>query len=151
MSNYYKTLKVLLADDDENDRQDFKEALEESKMETSLFSVNDGVELMDYLLHEENELPTLLFLDLNMPRKSGMECLNEIKNIPRLKDIVIAIYSTSSSEKDIEQTFYSGANVYMKKPNDFGKLKELLNKIVTSVNVYSDPPFNIANFLLKIM
>ncbi len=151
MSNYYKTLNVLLADDDENDRMNFKEALEESKMETSLVSVNDGVALMEYLMREDIELPKLLFLDLNMPRKSGMECLKEIKSITKLRDIVIAIYSTSSSEKDIEDTFYSGANVYMRKPNDFGKLKELLNKIVTSVNVYSDPPFNIANFLLKIM
>ena len=149
MSNYYKTLKVLLADDDENDRMNFKEALEESKMDTSLVSVNDGVELMEYLLREDVELPTLLFLDLNMPRKSGMECLLEIKSIPSLRDIVIAIYSTSSSENDIEQTFYCGANVYMKKPNDFVKLKELLNKIVTSVNVFSSPPFNIANFILK--
>ena len=150
MSNYYKTLNVLLADDDVNDRMNFKEALEESKMDTSLVSVNDGVELMEYLLKDDIELPALLFLDLNMPRKSGMECLKEIKGVARLRNIVIAIYSTSSSEKDIEQTFYCGANVYMKKPNDFGKLKELLNKIVTSVNVYSDPPFNIANFLLKI-
>ena len=150
MSNYYKTLNILLADDDENDRMNFKEALEESKMETSLISVNDGAELMEYLLKDDTKLPALLFLDLNMPRKSGIECLKEIKSITKLKNIVIAIYSTSSSEKDIEQTFYFGANVYMKKPNDFGKLKELLNKIVTSVNVYSDPPFNIANFLLKI-
>ena len=150
MSSYYKTLNILLADDDENDRMNFKEALEESKMETSLISVNDGAALMEYLLSDDTELPALLFLDLNMPRKSGMECLKEIKSVTKLRNIVIAIYSTSSSEKDIEQTFYCGANVYMKKPNDFGKLKELLNKIVTSVNVYSDPPFNIANFLLKI-
>ncbi len=150
MSSYYKPLNILLADDDENDRMNFKEALEESKMETSLISVNDGVALMEYLLKDDTELPTLLFLDLNMPRKSGMECLKEIKSIAKLRNIVIAIYSTSSSEKDIEQTFFCGANVYMKKPNDFGKLKELLNKIVTSVNVYSDPPFNIANFLLKV-
>jgi len=150
MSNYYKTLNVLLADDDENDRMNFKEALEESKMDTSLVSVNDGAALMEYLLKEDTKLPTLLFLDLNMPRKSGLECLKEIKTISKLRNIVIAIYSTSSSEKDIEQTFYCGANVYMKKPNDFGKLKELLHKIVTSVNVYSDPPFNIANFCLKI-
>lgn len=150
MSSYYKPLNILLADDDENDRMNFKEALEESKMETSLISVNDGVALMEYLLKDDTELPALIFLDLNMPRKSGMECLKEIKSVAKLRNIVIAIYSTSSSEKDIEQTFFCGANVYMKKPNDFGKLKELLNKIVTSVNVYSDPPFNIANFLLKV-
>jgi CheY-like chemotaxis protein len=150
MKSYYKPLQIVLAEDDENDRMNFKEALAASKMETNITIVNDGVELMEYLEQEDVEVPALLFLDLNMPRKNGMECLLEIRQIPKYRDMVIAIYSTSSSEKDIEQTFFSGANVYMKKPTDFAVLKEMLHKIVTSVNVYSLPPFNIANFLLRL-
>jgi len=150
MKSYYKPLQILLAEDDENDRMNFNEALAASKMETNITMVNDGVELMEYLEQEDAEVPALLFLDLNMPRKNGMECLLEIRQMPKYRDMVIAIYSTSSSEKDIEQTFFSGANVYMKKPTDFAVLKEMLHKIVTSVNVYSQPPFNIANFLLKL-
>lgn len=149
MKSYYKPLNIVLAEDDENDRMNFKEALAASKMETTITVVNDGVELMEYLQQENAEVPALLFLDLNMPLKNGMECLLELRQIPKYREMVIAIYSTSSSEKDIEQTFFSGANVYMKKPTDFATLKEMLNKIVTSVNVYSQPPFNIANFLLR--
>jgi CheY-like chemotaxis protein len=141
---------VMLADDDESDRMNFKEALEEGKIKTTVVSVNDGVELMEYLLQEDTQLPTILFLDLNMPRKNGLECLIEIRKNERLKEIVVAIYSTSSSEIDIEHTFNSGANVYIKKPNNFAKLKSVLNEIVMYVNLYRDPPFNLANFLLKI-
>ena len=148
MSN--KPIYVILADDDESDRMNFKEALEEGKIKTNIVSVNDGVELMEYLLREDTQLPTILFLDLNMPRKNGLECLIEIRQNEKLREIVVAIYSTSSSEKDIEHTFNSGANVYIKKPNNFSKLKSVLNEIVMYVNLYRDPPFNLDNFLLKI-
>ena len=148
MSN--KPIYVILADDDESDRMSFKEALEEGKIKTTIVSVNDGVELMEYLMREDSQLTTILFLDLNMPRKNGLECLIEIRKTERLKEMVVAIYSTSSSEMDIEHTFNSGANVYIKKPNNFTKLKSVLNEIVMYVNLYRDPPFNLANFLLKI-
>ncbi len=148
MSN--KPIFVILADDDESDRMNFREALEEGKLKTTVVSVNDGVELMEYLLREDSQLPTILFLDLNMPRKNGIECLLEIRKSERLREMVVAIYSTSSSEKDIEHTFNSGANVYIKKPNNFTKLKSVLNEIVMYVNLYREPPFNMANFLLKI-
>uniref|UniRef100_UPI0025EF063B response regulator n=1 Tax=uncultured Flavobacterium sp. TaxID=165435 RepID=UPI0025EF063B len=65
-----------------------------------------------------------------MPLKSGIECLKEIRNNERLKKISVAIYSTSSSEQDIEDTFVSGANVYIKKPNDFNMLKKILSDVV---------------------
>jgi len=145
-----KPIYVLLADDDESDRMNFKEALEEGKIKTTVVSVNDGVELMEFLLQEDTQLPTILFLDLNMPRKNGFECLIEIRNNERMKEMVVAIYSTSSTDKDIEKTFNHGANVYIKKPNNFKKLKFVLNEIIMYVNVYRDPPFNLDNFLLKI-
>jgi CheY-like chemotaxis protein len=109
---------VLLADDDEDDRLFFMDAFEEIKIKTVVQMVNDGQELMDHLIKPDIVLPDVLFLDLNMPRKTGMECLNEIKNIERLKNVAIAIYSTSASEEDIEETFVKGANVYIKKPKD---------------------------------
>ena len=145
-----KPIFVILADDDEIDRMNFKEAFEEGKLKTSIVSVNDGVELMEYLFREDVPLPTILFLDLNMPRKNGIECLKEIRMSERLREIVVAIYSTSSSEMDIEHTFNSGANVYIQKPNNFIKLKSVLNEIIKCVNLYRDPPFNMANFILKI-
>jgi CheY-like chemotaxis protein len=123
-------ITVLLADDDEDDRLFFKEAFEEIKIKTKVVLVNDGVELMARL-QNGHTLPHILFLDLNMPRKNGMECLSEIKGSDRLKDIPVAIYSTSSSEDDIEETFVKGANVYIKKPSDFGALKKILEEVIT--------------------
>ena len=143
-------IHILLADDDETDRLLFKEAFEELKMKTSVTMVNDGVELMDYLIECKDTLPHLLFLDLNMPLKNGFTCLREIKSLEKLKTISIAIYSTSASEKDMEETFLGGANVYIKKPNDFHKLKKVLEKALLTNYIYQEPPFNKENFLLSI-
>ena len=145
-----KPIYVLLADDDASDRMNFLDALSEGKIKTSVTSVKDGVELMEYLLREDAILPTILFLDLNMPRKNGLECLKEIRASLKLRELVVAIYSTSSSEMDIEQTFNCGANVYIKKPSNYNRLKAVLSQVVMCVNIYRDPPFNMANFLLQI-
>ena len=147
---YNEPLYIILAEDDESDRLNFTEALAESKIRTTVRTVNDGVELMEYLSIEENPLPDLLFLDLNLPRKNGLECLKEIKTQQRLKDISIAIYSTSSTEADIEETFRNGANVYIKKPNNFDLLKKSLNRVVRDAKEYQDPPFNRDFFLLRV-
>lgn len=124
------SLHIMLADDDEDDRLFFREAFEEVKINYDYTAFNDGEQLMDYLNKKENPLPDIIFLDLNMPRKSGIECLKEIRSNERLKKISVAIYSTSSSEQDIEDTFVSGANVYIKKPNDFNMLKKILSDVV---------------------
>ena len=143
-------LHILLADDDDDDRLFFKDAIEEVKVKTVVTMVNDGVELMDYLLKAENHLPDLVFLDLNMPRKNGMDCLIEIRSTKKLKDLSIAIYSTSAMEKDIEQTFIKGANIYIKKPNDFIVLKNILTKVITINWQYHTSGLNRENFLLNI-
>ena len=139
---------VLLADDDEDDRLIFKEAFDNIKMKTVVKTVNDGMELMEHLTDNRNTLPHMLFLDLNMPRKSGMECLMEIKQIDYLKEIAIVIYSTSASEQDIEDTFVKGANVYIKKPNDFTTLKNLLEEVINMNWQYQALGLNKENFLL---
>lgn len=99
-------------------------------MKNNLTVFKDGKDLMDYLNSPDTVLPHILFLDLNMPCKSGNDCLKEIRANSRFKDMSIAIYSTSSSEKDIEDTFIDGANIYIKKPNDFNKLKKILHEVV---------------------
>jgi CheY-like chemotaxis protein len=141
---------ILLADDDEGDRVLFSEAFSELKIQTTVETVNDGIELMEWLNAEGNPLPHFLFLDLNMPRKNGMECLEEIRNSERLKEVFVAIYSTSDNEKDVEETFLAGANVYIAKPNDFNVLKELLYKAVAATFIYEGNNFNRENFLLRI-
>ena len=141
---------VVLADDDEDDRSFFVEAFEELKIQTKVEIYKDGVALMEALIHLDSILPNILFLDLNMPKKSGIECLKEIKNNERFNDIAIAIYSTSASEEDIEDTFVSGANIYIKKPNNFNTLKKILSDVVTMNWQYHTSGLNKDNFLLRL-
>ncbi|REG90121.1 response regulator [Winogradskyella sediminis] len=143
-------INLALADDDEDDRLFFTEAFEELKVKSKVSLFKDGIELMDYLDDSNNAIPNLLFLDLNMPKKSGLECLKEIKASQRFKDMAIAIYSTSASEEDIENTFVIGANVYIKKPNDFEKLKKVLSEVVTTNWQYHTSGLNKENFLLRL-
>ena len=143
-------IRIMLADDDEADRLLFREAFKEMKIKSIVETVNDGIELMEYLLPMKKPMPHLLFLDLSMPRKNGLECLIELRNNLAFKDLAIAIYSTSASEKDIEDTYLKGANVYINKPNDFAKLKEVLQKAVMMTHLYMEPPFNKDLFLLRV-
>lgn len=143
-------IHIMLADDDEDDRLFFKEAFEEVKIKYKISTFNDGEQLMDHLYEANNPLPDIIFLDLNMPRKSGIECLKEIRNNERLQKISVAIYSTSSSEQDIEDTFVSGANVYIKKPNDFNMLKKILSDVVHINWQYITDGLNKDSFILSL-
>lgn len=141
---------IILADDDEDDRDFFSDAFEDLKMKTKINFFNDGLELMNYLGAPNSILPDILFLDLNMPFKSGLECLYEIKANDRLKNIAIAIYSTSASDEDVEATFVSGANIYIKKPSNFDALKKILKEVITINWHYQTSGLNRDNFLLKL-
>ena len=141
---------IILADDDEDDRLFFTDAFDELSMNTKVSTFNDGIELMDYLNKPNTVLPQVLFLDLNMPKKSGIECLNEIKADSHMSEIAIAIYSTSASEEDIEETFVLGANIYIKKPSDFKALKKVLSEVVSINWQYHTNSLNKDNFLLRI-
>jgi CheY-like chemotaxis protein len=143
-------IHIILADDDEDDRLLFTDAFEELKIKTKVNTFNDGVDLMDYLNSADAILPNVLFLDLNMPKKNGFECLCEIKDDERFNDIAIAIYSTSSSEEHIEETFVKGANIYIKKPSDFTTLKKILSEVVTINWQYHTSGLNKDNFLLRL-
>ncbi len=133
-------IHIILADDDEDDRLFFTDAFSELKINTKVQTYNDGVELMNYLNSDDAVLPQVLFLDLNMPKKNGNK---------KFDDIAIAIYSTSSSEEHIEETFVSGANIYIKKPNDFDTLKKVLSDVVAINWQYHTSGLNKDNFLLR--
>ena len=145
-----RKLQIALADDDEDDRQLFLKAMGNLKISTELSLFEDGQQLMDYLHSSLQDLPEVIFLDLNMPIKGGMECLKEMRNDSRFNDIMIAIYSTSSSERDIEETFINGANIFINKPNDFGKLKESIAKVIELNWQYQTSQLDKDNFLLRI-
>ncbi|MBG6110061.1 CheY-like chemotaxis protein [Flavobacterium sp. CG_23.5] len=150
MITHQDPMHILLADDDEDDRTFFSEAIMELKMDNKLTLFKDGKGLMDYLVDPDILLPHILFLDLNMPGKTGIDCLKEIRANTRFKDVSVAIYSTSSSEKDIEDTFIEGANIYIKKPNDFSMLKKVIKEVINMNWQFHTSGLNIETFFFSI-
>lgn len=130
MSLISNKINILLADDDTEDRELFAEALEDSGIDYNLKTFENGKQLVDYLSSPDQEVPNLLFLDLNMPLLSGLESLKIIRANTALDKMPVAIYSTSSSENDKSSTFENGANIYLSKPSDFGQLKKMLKQVV---------------------
>lgn len=124
-------LNLLLADDDTDDCFFFKEALEELNISAKLTTVNDGVQLMKLLSAKETQLPDALFIDLNMPRKSGFECLSEIKVIDKLMNLPVIIFSTSLDIDVVNLLYEKGAYYYVRKPGEFDKLKKVIFEAVT--------------------
>ena len=126
MDNNGKSITILMADDDEDDRLMTKEAFEESKLVNELHFVEDGEELMDYLFHcgeysdpASSPRPGLILLDLNMPKKDGREALKEIKANPDLRQIPIVVLTTSKAEEDIYRSYDLGVNSFITKPVSF--------------------------------
>lgn len=130
-------INILLADDDADDRFFFKDVLDEIPIPTSLVTVYDGVALME-LLFSTKQLPDVLFLDLNMPRKNGFECLTEIKQDGRLKALTVIVYSTSYDEDIVNTLHQSGANYYIRKPAEFPALKKIVHHSLLLVSEKRD-------------
>ncbi|MEK6478845.1 response regulator [Catalinimonas sp. 4WD22] len=130
-----KTITILMADDDPDDRMLTKEALMENKLANDLHFVEDGEELMDYLLkrgkyNDDNApKPGLILLDLNMPKKDGREALTEIKADPSLRRIPIIVLTTSKAEEDILKTYDLGISSFITKPVTFDDLVEVAKAI----------------------
>ena len=120
------TLHILLADDDKDDRGLFQDALDELPLTTQLTTVFNGEKLMQFLHETKEPLPDILFLDLNMPRKNGFECLSEIKRTEKLKLLSVIIFSTSYEPEVVGLLYKNGAQFYIRKPNDFTQLKKLI-------------------------
>jgi CheY-like chemotaxis protein len=132
-----KCITLLVADDDADDRLMIKDALEENRLANDLHFVEDGEDLMDYLLkrgkYEKSPAPRpgLILLDLNMPKKDGREALRDIKGNPALRDIPVVVLTTSKAEEDILRTYNLGANSFVTKPVTFGSLVEILKELGT--------------------
>ena len=122
---------LLLADDDIDDCTFFEDALEELPISATLLTVNDGVQLMEFLSAKSDNLPDALFLDLNMPRKSGFECLEEIKLIDKLKGLPVIIFSTSLNMEVVDLLYEKGAHYYIRKPRQYNDLKKVILEAVT--------------------
>jgi CheY-like chemotaxis protein len=134
-----KHYNIMLADDDADDCFFFENALGELQISSTLTIVNDGEQLMQYLTSDTKHLPDILFLDLNMPRKSGFECLAEIKDNEKLKHLYVVVFSTSFPynkiyEKELMNRLLNiGALYYIIKPDNLEKLKQAINQALIIV------------------
>ncbi|MDX1364078.1 response regulator [Arenibacter latericius] len=124
---------IFLADDDEDDRMLFSEALKEQRPDSIILTFDNGVDLMASLLDRDQKLPDIIFLDLNMPLMNGEECLDDIRRELSLAFIPVIIYSTYLDPQKVDAVRDGGANKYLKKPESYTKLKESLEKALTSV------------------
>jgi len=122
---------ILLCDDDSDDCYFFSEALEKIFLSTKLTAVHDGEQLMQLLTNETNDLPHVLFLDLNMPRKNGFECLIEIKHNKKLKQLPVIIFSTSFDEEVANLLYKNGAQYFIRKPSEIPQLQKVILQALT--------------------
>ena len=125
-------IRILLADDDEDDRLMAREAFDVSLLTNPLDEVVDGVELMEHLyelLRLNKPLPGLILLDLNMPRKDGREALAEIKSHAELRRIPVVVLTTSKAEEDIYRTYDLGVNSFISKPISFDGLVDVMSEL----------------------
>ena len=136
MSPVARPITILLADDDADDRVLAHDALKESRLANDLRFVENGEELMDYLLRrgpyedpEKSPTPGLILLDLNMPRKDGREALREIKSDPQLRSIPVVVLTTSKAEEDIYRSYDLGVNSFITKPVTFDGLVNVMRAL----------------------
>ena len=136
LSSKGKAAVILMADDDEDDILLVRDAFERSRLINELYTVLDGVELMDYLNHRGKYAkpasaprPDIILLDLNMPRKDGRQALKEIKEDPQLKDIPVIVLTSSKGQTDILKSYLLGANSFVTKPVTFESMCEIIKKL----------------------
>ena len=129
MNNSQNPFRILIADDDTDDVQLTKECFLENKLPVAIKDVYDGQILMEHLKAHIKNLPQLILLDLNMPRKSGLEALAEIKKDETLKKIPVVVFSTSKAQKDVEKAYELGASCFVNKPNTLEEWCDKMNKI----------------------
>lgn len=123
-----KSTHILFSDDDTDDALLFTQAADLLTSPILLSFAEDGEQLMRYLSKEM--LPDMIFLDLNMPVKNGIECLSEIRSNKKLDWLPVIVYTTSDNPRDIDACFELRANLYVVKPTSFEAIIKTLKKIL---------------------
>jgi len=134
-------VSFFLIDDDPDDIMLFREVVDDLDSKIHFYSATNGREALNLLNRENFSMPSVIFLDLNMPKMDGRECLHEIRKSESLGNIPVVIYTTSSHQKDIEETKKMGANGFISKPSSLRELQSVLNAIAISL------PDNLQNTL----
>ncbi|WP_286756043.1 response regulator [Roseivirga sp. UBA838] len=127
-------MKTLLIEDNPADVELLKIAFEQTQINTDIIVKTDGQEAIDYLFElaenqPESEFPSLIFLDLNLPKKSGKEVLRLVKKDEKLRGVPIIVMSTSDFREDVELCYKLYANSYLVKPSDFSMFMEMVGSI----------------------
>ena len=134
-----KPISILLADDDADEQYFFERAVKELPFEITLRTVPDGTQLMEHLSHNSECLPDILFLDINMPRKNGMECLTEIKSNEYLKSIPVIMYSNSVGDEHVKKSYKDGAFHFLRK-GIYSELTASISMLLACLNENADQP-----------
>ncbi|MCC6412787.1 MAG: response regulator [Saprospiraceae bacterium] len=143
-----RTINILLAEDDEADCLLFKDALEELPIKANFSVVHDGEQLMAKLSQNINNLPDVLFLDLNMPRKNGFASLGEIKRNSELQHLPVIVFTTASAKDTVKDVFRDAAHYFISKPTDFLQLKKVIYEALTLISQENNPLPGMANFVI---
>jgi CheY-like chemotaxis protein len=126
-------LQVIFADDDEDDHFFFEKALDEISIATDLTCFINGEDLIQFLSKNILHLPDIIFLDLNMPRKNGLDCLIEIKQNKKLQHIPVIIYSTAYHKDILDCLYESGAFHCIRKSSDGKQTKKTITAVLESI------------------
>lgn len=123
-------MNIFYADDDAEDREIFCDAIQQINPAIKVVLSKDGQEALE-ILSVQSQAPDYIFLDINMPRMNGIECLTKLKSDDRLKSIPVIIYSTTADSREVKRLILLGADEFISKANSFAKLKESLHKVLT--------------------
>lgn len=126
-ANSNRKRHIFLVDDDQEDRELFSEALSYVSEKVDLIEISSGVRLIEALKSHEYPKPEIIFLDMNMPKLNGLDCLKKIKSpTSEFRDLKVVILSTYSNADEIEQAYKFGAGFYYVKPTAFDNLKNVI-------------------------
>ncbi len=140
--------KILFIDDDRDEIEIFGEALRNVNSNIQLVSFNSSTKFMNVIKESDIELHfNIIFLDLNMPLFTGMDCLMAIRKSPKWAKARVIIYTTSNSEKDISEAYEKGANLYIQKPNTIIELQQIIEKVLYLKWHKYDPQPKLENFV----
>ena len=127
----HQNKSILIVDDDDDDREIFLEALKEVDSSIICMSATNGEEALEFLQNFQNPMPSVIFLDMNMPRMNGKECLTEIRKAEKLQHIPVIIYTTTSRKEDVEEMRKRGAAHFLTKPTQFDKISSEIKNVLS--------------------